>query len=111
MGKHLEEKTGTNINTLREYIGKKQAIDKVFLNELKLKNYSHILFVLEFEDIINELAKDIFFYILSKILRQLSRIIELYFKVSNDRSLFLLTLKKIYGTTESEDWVKIKLEE
>lgn len=107
----LEEKTGTNINTLREYIGKKQAIDKVFLNELKLKNYSHILFVLEFEDIINELAKDIFFYILSKILRQLSRIIELYFKVSNDRSLFLLTLKKIYGTTESEDWVKIKLEE
>ncbi|MFX0136795.1 MAG: hypothetical protein ACFFDN_24370 [Candidatus Hodarchaeota archaeon] len=107
----LEEKTGTSLNNLREYIGKKQAIDKVFLNELKLTNYSHILFILEFEDIINQIAKDIFFYILSKILRQLSRIIEVYFKVSNDRSLFLLALKKIYGTTESEEWVKIKLEE
>ncbi|MCK4780888.1 MAG: hypothetical protein KAT57_11890, partial [Candidatus Lokiarchaeota archaeon] len=90
---------------------KKQAIDKVFLDELKLKNYSHILFILEFDEIINELAKDIFFYILSKILRQLSRIIELYLKVSNDRSLFLLALKKIDGTTDSEEWIKIKLEE
>ncbi|MFX0105748.1 MAG: hypothetical protein ACFE75_09675, partial [Candidatus Hodarchaeota archaeon] len=109
--KVLEEKTGTSIDNLREYIRKKQVIDKVFLNELKLKNYSQLLLVLEFEEIINKLAKDIFFYILSKIFRQLSRIIELYFKVSNDRSIFLLALKKIHGITESEDWVKIKLEE
>jgi len=83
----------------------------VFLSELKLKSYSHILFILDFEDIINKIVKDIFFYILSKILRQLSRIIELYSKVSNDRSLYLLALKKIVGTTDSEEWVKIKLEE
>ncbi|TKJ21912.1 MAG: hypothetical protein CEE43_08190 [Promethearchaeota archaeon Loki_b32] len=107
----LEEKTGITINNLRQYIRKKQAIDKVFLDELKLKNYSQLLFILEFDEIINELAKDIFFYILSKILRQLSRIIELYLKVSNDRSLYLLALKKIDGTTDSEDWIKIKLEE
>ncbi|MBA7613521.1 hypothetical protein ES703_20772 [subsurface metagenome] len=107
----MEEKTGTTINNLRQYIRKKQAIDKVFFDELKLKNYSQLLFILEFDEIINELAKDIFFYILSKILRQLSRIIELYLKVSNDRSLYLLALKKIDGTTDSEDWIKIKLEE
>ncbi len=93
------------------YSKKKQVIDKVFLSELKLKSYSHILFILDFEDIINKIVKDIFFYILSKILRQLSRIIELYSKVSNDRSLYLLALKKIVGTTDSEEWVKIKLEE
>ncbi|MFX1366594.1 MAG: hypothetical protein ACFFCE_00145 [Promethearchaeota archaeon] len=107
----LEEKTGTSINNLKLFIRKKQAIDKVFLDELKLKSYSHILFILEFDDIINEMAKDIFFYILSKILRQLSRIIELYHKVSNDRSLFLLALKKINGTTDSEEWIRIKVEE
>jgi len=107
----LEKKTGTSINSLREYIRKKEAIDKVFLNELNLKNYSQILFILEFDEIINEIAKEIFFYILSKILRQLSRIIELYLKVSNDRSLILLAFKKIYGTTDSEDWIRIKLEE
>ena len=93
------------------YTKKKQVIDKVFLSELKLKSYSHILFILDFEEIINTIVKDIFFYILSKILRQLSRIIELYSKVSNDRSLYLLALKKIVGTTDSEEWVKIKLEE
>jgi len=83
----------------------------VFLGELKLKSCSRILLVLDFEEIINEIVKDIFFYILSKILRQLSRIIELYSKVSNDRSLYLLAIKKIVGTTESEEWVRIKLEE
>ena len=93
------------------YTKKKQVIDKVFLSELKIKNYSQLLFILDFEDIINEIVKDIFFYILSKILRQLSRIIELYSKVSNDRSLYLLALKKIVGTTDSEEWVRIKLEE
>ena len=107
----LEKEVGSSINSLREYIRKKEAIDRVFLNELNLQNYSHILFILEFDEIINELAKGIFFYILSKILRQLSRIIELYLKVSNDRSLFLLTFKKIYGTTDSEEWIRIKLEE
>jgi hypothetical protein len=107
----LEERTGTKINDLIQYIRKKQAIDKVFLEDLKIKSYSHLLFILEFEDIINEISKDIFFYILSKILRQLSRIIEVYLKVSNDRSLYLLSLKKMGGTTDSEEWVKIKLEE
>jgi hypothetical protein len=107
----FEEKTGININNLRQYIRKKQVIDKVFLGQLKLKNYSHILFILEFEDILNRIVKDIFFYILSKILRQLSRLIEVYSKVSNDRSLYLLALKKIDNTTDSEEWVKIKLEE
>lgn len=107
----LEEKTGAKINDLIQYIRKKQAIDKVFLEDLKIKNYSHLLFILEFEDIITEISKDIFFYILSKILRQLSRIIEVYLKVSNDRSLYLLSLKKMDGTTDSEEWVKVKLEE
>ena len=90
---------------------KKQVIEKVFLKELRLKNYAHILFVLDFEDIMDKLVKDIFFYMLSKILRQLSRIIELYLKISNDKTLFLLALRKIFGTTDSEEWVKVKLEE
>ena len=107
----LEKEVGSTIGSIREYIKKKEAIDRVFLDELNLQNYSHILFILEFDEIINGLAKDIFFYILSKILRQLSRIIELYLKVSNDRSLFLLTFKKIYGTTDSEEWIRVKLEE
>jgi len=66
---------------------------------------------LKFDEIINNLAKNFFYYIFSKILRQISRIIESYLKVTNDKALILLALKKIYGTTESEEWVRIKLEE
>ncbi|MFX1316280.1 MAG: hypothetical protein ACFE9T_10480, partial [Promethearchaeota archaeon] len=90
---------------------KKEIIEKVFINELQLKNYAQILFVLELDDVMNKLVKDIFFYIMSKILRQLSRIIELYLKISNDKTLILLALRKVFGATDSEEWVKVKLEE
>ncbi|MFX1408735.1 MAG: hypothetical protein ACFFA6_00150 [Promethearchaeota archaeon] len=90
---------------------KKEVIEKVFINGLKLKNYAQIQFVLDFDDVMNKLVKDVFFYLMSKILRQLSRIIELYLKISNDKTLILLALRKIFGTTDSEEWVKVKLEE
>ncbi len=109
--KILEAKIGYSLKDFREYIRKKEIIDKVFLSDLKLKNYSQILLLLSFEDIMNNLAKDIFYYIFSKIVRQIGRIIELYLKVTNDKTLYLIALKKMYGTTESEEWVWIKLEE
>ncbi|MFX1259493.1 MAG: hypothetical protein ACFFAN_16690, partial [Promethearchaeota archaeon] len=109
--KILEEKLGYSLKDFREYVRKKEIIDKVFFQDLKLKNYSQILFLLNFEDIISNLAKEIFYYIFSKIVRQLSRIIELFLKITNEKALFLLALKKMYGTTESEEWVWIKLEE
>jgi len=107
----LEERLGCSINDLKEFMRKKQIIDKVFFQELKMSNYSQILLLIDFEEIINGLVRDIFFYILSKIIRQLGRIIESYHKVSNDKSLFLLALKKIDGVLDTEEWVKIKLEE
>ena len=107
----IEQITERPMTDFREFIRKKGAIDKIFLQNLGLNSYSQILAILNFEDIINNIVKDTFYYIFSKILRQLSRIIELYLKVSNDKALFLVALKKMYGTTESEKWVWIKLEE
>jgi len=109
--KLINEKTGYSLKDIRDFIQKKKIIDKIFINKLQLKGYSQILLLLNFEDIINNLVKDIFFYIISKILRQLSRIIELYLKVSNDKTLALVALKKMHGLTDSEEWVWIKLEE
>lgn len=109
--KLINEKTGYSLKDIRDFIQKKKIIDEIFINKLQLKGYSQILLLLNFEDIIRNLVKDIFFYIISKILRQLSRIIELYLKVSNDKTLALVALKKMYGLTDSEEWVWIKLEE
>lgn len=107
----IEERLGININDLREFVRKKQIVDKVFFQDLKLNNYDQILLLLEFDEIMNRLVKDIFLFILTKILRQYSRIIELYEKIANDKGLFLLALKKIDGTLGSEKWIRIKFEE
>jgi hypothetical protein len=109
--KILEEKTGISIKELREYIRKKEVIDKIFLDDLNLSSYSQVLTLLNFNEIITNLSKHIFYYIFSKIVRQISRIIEIYLKISNEKAILLLALKKMYGTTESEEWVWIKLEE
>ncbi len=109
--KILEEKTGYTIHEIRECIRKKDAINKIFFQNLGLKSYSQIITVLNFDEIIDKIVKDTYFNLFSKILRQLSRIIELYSKVINDKALILLALKKIYGTTDSEKWIRIKLEE
>ncbi len=109
--KNLEETNGIKLNELRDFIRKKDIIDKVFLQELQLKNYSQLLLLLNFDDIMNNLVKDIFYYLFTKIIRQISRIIELFLKITNDKALILVAFKKISGTTESEEWIRIKLEE
>ena len=35
----------------------------------------------------------------------------MFLKVTNDKAIYLLALQKMFGTTESEEWVRIKLEE
>jgi len=107
----IETEINYSVNDLREFIRKEQIINKVFFQELQLSNYSQLLLLLNFEEILNNFVKDIFFYILSKIFRQLSRIIELYGKLTNDKTLFLLAVRNIDETSNFEDWIKIKLEE
>lgn len=107
----IEEITGFDKSEIKTFLLKKQIIDKIFIEKLEIKDYSQILTLLEFNTILDRIVKDIFFYILSKILRQLSRIIESYSKVVNEKTLFLLALKKIIGTKKSEEWVRVKIEE
>lgn len=109
--KILEERLGCSINDIREFARKKQIIDKLFFQDMELNNYSQIIFILNFDEIIENIVKDIYFYNLSKILRQLSRIIELYHKITNDKSLINEAIKKMEGTLDNEDWVNVKLEE
>jgi len=107
----LEKATGTSINELREFARKKQIVDRAFFQELGLNNYDQIITLLNFDEIIENIITDIFYYIISKILRQLSRIIESYNKINDDKGLILQGLKKMDGTLEDEDWINIKLEE
>ncbi len=107
----LEKKTGFSINNLREFVRKKQIIDKIFFQDLKLSNYSQIILLINYDEIFNNLVTDLFYNILAKILRQLSRIIELYGIISNDKAIFSPALKRADQTNDVEDWGQIKLEE
>lgn len=107
----LEKKTGFSINNLREFVRKKQIIDKIFFQELKLSNYSQIILIINYDEIFTNLVTDLFYNILAKILRQLSRIIELYGIISNDKAIFSTALKRAEHAKDVEDWGQIKLEE
>ncbi|MFX1356643.1 MAG: hypothetical protein ACFFA8_05100, partial [Promethearchaeota archaeon] len=67
----LESEIGYSINELREFIRKQQIINKIFFQEMQLSNYSQLILLLNFEEILNNIVKDTFFYVLSKIFRQL----------------------------------------
>jgi hypothetical protein len=107
----LEKKTGFSINNLREFVRKKQIIDKIFFHDLELSNYSQIILLINYDEIFTNLVTDLFYNILAKVLRQLSRIIELYGIVSNDKAIFSPALKRAVQTKDAEDWSQIKLEE
>ncbi|MFW5895682.1 MAG: hypothetical protein ACOCT9_02950, partial [archaeon] len=108
---YIKEKGNLNKDEIKDFIQKKKVIDDIFIEKLNLKNYHQILIVIEFEELLDKIVSEVFYYIISKILRQLSRVIELYHKISNEKNLFLLAIKKINGTKKSEKWVRIKLEE
>jgi len=107
----LENKTGINVNDLREFVRKKQTVDKIFFQGLSLSNYSQIILLLNYDEILSNIVTDLFYNLLSKILRQLSRIIELYGILSNDKAIYSRSLQVVKGDKGFEDWVQVKLEE
>ena len=107
----LEKKTGINVNNLREFARKKQTVDKIFFQGLGLSNYSQIIVLLNYDEILSNIVTDLFYNFLSKILRQLSRIIELYGILSNDKAIYSRALKVVTENNGFEDWVQVKLEE
>ena len=107
----LERKTGIAINDLREFVRKKQTVDKIFFQGLNLSNYSQLILLLNYDDILSNIVTDLFYNLLSKILRQLSRIIELYGLLSNDKAIYSRALMAVTENNGFEDWVQVKLEE
>ena len=107
----LEKELNLSINDLRELVRKKQIIDKIFFHDFNLKNYLQIITLIDFDQFLNKITVDIFYYILSRIIRQLSRIIEVYAKISNDKTLFLSALRVTDTKESKETWGWIKLEE
>jgi len=102
---------GTSPKELKTYNLKHQIINNRIIKKYNLQNYSQLLKILEYKEILLNLAKEIYFNIFSEIIRHLGRILEAYIKISDDKSLFLKGLERIFGTTSTEGWVSVKIEE
>ncbi|WP_457556584.1 hypothetical protein [Candidatus Harpocratesius sp.] len=74
----------------------------------EIENY---IFVFDIDRINNMIAEEIFFNLFSDICVQIARIYESYVKVKKDKSVILLGLKRIFDSSEEENWVRIKIEE
>ncbi|MHA1776853.1 MAG: hypothetical protein DRO88_10115 [Promethearchaeia archaeon] len=74
----------------------------------EIENYA-LLF--DIDHINYQIAEDVFFNLFSNIIIQIARIYETYVKVKKDKSIILLGLKRIFDSTEEEDWIRVKIEE
>jgi len=102
---------GISPKELKTYNLKDQIIKKKIMKKYNLQNYSKLLKILEYNEVLTNIAKEIYYNLFSDILRHLGRILETYIKISDDKALFLLGYRKIFGTTSTEKWISVKIEE
>ncbi|HMF33702.1 MAG TPA: hypothetical protein VKK79_19920 [Candidatus Lokiarchaeia archaeon] len=97
----------------RKYVRKAQIIREKFLPTSGMRNLEELVLCLTKDDILESLAKDVYFSILGEICRQLGRVLEMYLKIKDDKSKYLFAIKRIFETQNVafEDWIAVKLED
>ncbi len=105
--------TKSSQEDLHKYLKKTQIIKEKFLPSSNMANIDELILCLSKDLILENLAKDVYFSLIGDICRQLGRVLEMYLKIKDDKSKYLLALKRIFETETvvTEDWVAVKLEE
>ncbi len=98
---------------LHKFLRKSQIIKEKFLPSSSMVNIDELILCLSKDLILENLAKDVYFSLVGDVCRQLGRVLEMYLKIKDDKSKYLLALKRIFETETitTEDWVAVKLEE
>ncbi|MCP4762543.1 MAG: hypothetical protein GY870_12250, partial [archaeon] len=107
--KDISKKINVKFEDLKKYFRKKQLIENKIIPVVNAPNYNTLILLIEYEENLENIVREIYFLLFSKITRQISRILESYIKIKEDKSIFLLGMRKISSTTE--DWVAVKIEE
>ncbi len=98
---------------LHKFLKKAQIIKEKFLPSSSIANIDELILCLSKDEILENLAKDVYFSLIGDVCRQLGRVLEMYLKIKDDKSKYLMALKRIFETETiaTEDWVAVKLEE
>ncbi len=97
---------------LQQKYQQKMIIEKLIRKKYPLKGpISCYTMVFDIPEILANLCKTIYFTFFRKISCQISRVLETYVKIKEDKGLYLLGLKRIFESTRNEEWVVVKIEE
>ncbi|MBD3351499.1 MAG: hypothetical protein GF364_08425 [Candidatus Lokiarchaeota archaeon] len=97
---------------LRKLYRKQYIIDQKIIKKNNISTFSSLVLLHDHEEIVNNIAREIYFILFAKIARNISRILETYIEIKEDISLYLLGVKRINSLqNENDDWVAVKIEE
>ncbi len=96
----------------KELCKKKQIITDIIQKKYPLKGpYSCYSMVYELPEIYRNLSNQIYYKYIEKVCRHIARVLETYIKIKEDKGLYLLGLRRIFTSTEEEEWVVVNIEE
>ena len=107
----IASRIGMSTVDLRRFYHKKLRIEQKILKDTPITNLASMNLFYDHDDILLNLCREIYFRMLAKVTRQISRILETYNKVKEDQSRFLMAIKKLHGYSEDQQWVVVKIEE
>ncbi len=91
---------------------KKQIITNIIQKKYPLKGpYSCYSMVYEIPEIYQNLSRHVYYKYIEKVCRHIARVLETYIKIKEDKGLYLLGFRRIFNSTEEEEWVVVNIEE
>ncbi len=91
---------------------KKQIITDIIQKKYPLKGpYSCYSMVYELPEIYQNLSRQVYYKYIEKVCRHIARVLETYIKTKEDKGIYLMGLRRIFTTTEEEEWVVVNIEE
>ncbi|QEE14979.1 hypothetical protein DSAG12_00802 [Promethearchaeum syntrophicum] len=91
---------------------KKQIIIDIIQKKYPLKGpYSCYSMVYDLPEIYQNLSRHVYYKYIEKVCRHIARVLETYIKIKEDKGLFLQGLRRIFNSTEEEEWVVVNIEE
>ncbi|MHA1474790.1 MAG: hypothetical protein ACTSQ5_06345 [Promethearchaeota archaeon] len=91
---------------------KKQIITNIIQKKYPLKGpYSCYSMVYDLPEIFQNLSRHVYYKYIEKVCRHIARVLETYIKIKEDKGLYLHGLRRIFNSTEEEEWVVVNIEE
>ncbi len=102
---------GETYESIINLYNKYQVINQIIKSVLSIGGMNWLILIFDFDSIMENLSRIIYYSIFSSVCKQMSRILEVYIKINEDKSILLLGIKKVLEGKDESDWVRIKIEE